>query len=281
MANLLFHLPAKLRAKLRAKLLRPLWLMLLLLPTSQLSAVEQSSPSKPLRIAVAANFAATLKILLADLPNKEQIELQIIGAATGTIYQQIMHGAPFDLFLSADATRPELLEQAGLIVADSRKTYAYGQIALWSATKNITSLNVLNDYTQRLAIANPETAPYGKAAQQALAHLSLWQQLKNQLITGINISQTFQQVRSQAVPLGIVAYSQLKVHQYQGLVIPAEYYQPIAQQLVIIKSSQQVQLAKQISAFILQTSSQEKLQQLGYLAPASPATISQAKAEND
>ncbi|SEK74515.1 molybdate transport system substrate-binding protein [Colwellia chukchiensis] len=250
---------------IRARLLAALCITALLLPTPQLSAIEQSQQSKPLRIAVAANFAATLELLMADLPNKDQFQLQIISAATGTIYQQIKHGAPFDIFLSADALRPELLERAGLILADSRKTYAYGQIALWSATDRIDSFAVLDNYHQHFAIANPDTAPYGKAAQQALMHLSRWQPLKAQLITGINISQTFQQVRSQAVPLGIVAYSQLLMNNYQGLLIPTSYYQPIAQQLVILKSSQQQALAEKITAFILQANSQEKLQQLGYL----------------
>jgi molybdate transport system substrate-binding protein len=245
---------------------RLIFVIWLALQTSHACALEKQKQATPLRIAVAANFAPALKILLADLPNKGHINYQIISAATGTLYQQIKHGAPFDLFLSADETRPALLEQKKLIIANSRKIYAYGQIALWSATQPLNNLSELNNYSGKLAIANPNTAPYGKAAQQALKHLSLWPQLKRKLITGININQTFQQVRSQAVPFGIVAYSQLVINRYQGSIIPPEYYQPIAQQLVIIKSSQQVELAQQISNFILQASSQDKLQQLGYLS---------------
>lgn len=251
-------------------MLKLLVISLIWLALQASQAFGDEKQKQPLRIAVAANFAPALKILLADLPNKDQINYQIISAATGTLYQQIKHGAPFDLFLSADLTRPELLEQDKLIMPKSRKTYAYGQMALWSATENLQSISALNNYTGKLAIANPDTAPYGKAAQQTLQYLSLWSKLNKQLITGINISQTFQQVRSQAVPLGLVAYSQLVINQYQGIVIPAEYYQPIAQQLVIVKSSQLPVLAQQISDFILQKSSQNKLQQLGYL----PITLS-------
>ena len=250
--------------------LATIWLAL---QASHVYAIEQTlAQQRPLRIAVAANFAPALKVLLADLPNRTQIDYQIISAATGTLYQQIRHGAPFDLFLSADSIRPALLEQEHLIIKDSRKSYAYGQIALWSATQHLTSLNVLKDYSGNLAIANPDTAPYGKATKQALKHLSLWSQSKNKLVTGINISQTFQQVRSQAVPLGFVAYSQLKMNQYQGLLISEQFYQPIEQQLVIIKTSKQVAIAQKVSDFILQISSQEKLKQLGYLP---------VKAEND
>ena len=241
-------------------------LVWLAIQANQLYAADSQTQPRPLRIAVAANFAPALKILLADLPNRNNIELQIISAATGTLYQQIKHGAPFDMFLSADTSRPARLEQDNLIIADSRKTYAYGQIALWSATQPLTSLDELNNYAGNLAIANPDTAPYGKAAQQALQHLSLWSHVEGKLITGINISQTFQQVRSQAVPLGIVAYSQLAINNYHGIIIPSEYYQPIAQQLVIVKSTPQAKLAQTISDFILQASSQNKLQTLGYLS---------------
>ena len=254
----------KLMPKLQQKLLL-LCVIWLALQASHACALEKPKQTKPLRIAVSANFAPALKVLLANLPKKDAIDIQMISAATGTLYLQIKHGAPFDLFLSADSTRPELLEQEKLIIADSRKTYAYGQIALWSATQSLSNVSELNHYSGKLAIANPDTAPYGKAAQQALKNLSLWPQLKNNLITGININQTFQQVRSQAVPFGIVAYSQLAMNKYQGIIIPPKYYQPIAQQLVIIKSSQQVKLAQQISDFILQEDNQEKLVQLGYL----------------
>lgn len=240
-------------------------------------AMAEKAQAGPLRIAVAANFAPALKILLADLPNKEQFNLQIISAATGTLYLQINHGAPFDLFLSADATRPELLEQAHLILENSRKTYALGQIALWSATQPISHLNTLTHYEGKLAIANPDTAPYGAAAQQALTYLSLWPKIKSNLITGININQTFQQVRSQSVPLGIVANSQLVMNKLNGVIIPTNYYQPITQQLVIIKSSRQVALARKISDYILQASSQARLQSLGYLAVTSSNPLDEAK----
>ncbi|MGB2740664.1 MAG: molybdate ABC transporter substrate-binding protein [Cognaticolwellia sp.] len=287
--SLVTKLRANLRAKLRADvlslLLNNFWqvvvqnlrvkspkkiislcLIWLALQASQVYAADNPTQQRPLRIAVAANFAPALKVLLADLPNKNNIDIQVISAATGTLYQQIKHGAPFDLFLSADTSRPALLEQDDLIIADSRKTYAYGQIALWSATQPLNSLDELNHYSGNLAIANPDTAPYGKAAQQALKHLSLWSHVEGKLITGININQTFQQVRSKAVPLGIVAYSQLAINNYQGVIIPSEYYQPIAQQLVIVKSTPQAKLAQTISDFILQTSSQNKLQKLGYLS---------------
>lgn len=233
--------------------------------TSQAFTNEVSKQTTPLRIAVAANFAPTLKQLLSDFPDKNKINYQIISAATGTLYQQIKHGAPFDIFLAADSIRPEKLEQEKLITPNSRKAYAYGQLALWSAVTPFTDLSQLRTFSGKLAIANPSTAPYGKAAKQVLQHLSLWSSQKNNLVTGININQTFQQVRSQAVPAGIVALSQLKINNLQGVIIPTKYYQAIEQQLVILKSSKQVKNAKKISAFLRSKSSQMKLSKQGYL----------------
>lgn len=231
----------------------------------QTSINEFDKQHKPLRIAVAANFAPALERLLNNFPYKDNIKYQIISAATGTLYQQIKHGAPFDLFLSADSLRPKKLEQEQLIILNSRKNYAFGQLALWSATQQFDDLKKLNSFSGYLAIANPNTAPYGKAAQQVLKNLSLWSQLKNRIVTGININQTFQQVRSQAVPIGIVALSQLQINKFKGVIIPAKHYHPIAQQLVILKASKQIKNAQHISNYILRESTQAKLNKLGYL----------------
>lgn len=219
---------------------------------------------KPLRIAVAANFAPILNRLLPSFTEQTQLEVQIISAASGTLYQQTVHGAPFDLFLSADSIRPALLEKEQLVVKNSRKTYAYGQLALWSAKKNLTDLSALSQPISRLAIANPATAPYGKAAKQVLEHLSIWPKVSDRLVTGININQTFQQVRSQAVSIGIVALSQLRFNKLQGVPIPSHYHQPIAQQLVILKSSKQRENAQLFSQFLMLPKTQKQLIALGY-----------------
>lgn len=240
-------------------------LMWLIFSLNHSNASEIQKQQVPLRIAVASNFALVLKQLLAEFPDKDKIELQIISAATGTLYQQIKHGAPFDIFFAADSLHPEKLAQEQLIITDSRKTYTYGQLALWSATQQINDLNILKNLSGYLAIANPNVAPYGKAAKQVLEHLSLWSSLKDKLVTGININQTFQQVHSKAVPIGIVALSQLKINKLHGFIIPSNYYQPIAQQLVILSTSKQVGNAEKVSNYLLKKQSQNRLQALGYL----------------
>ena len=183
---------------------------------------------QPLRIAVSSNFTPVLKSLLAEFHQQTGIKTQIISGATGAMYIQIQHGAPFDIFLAADHLRPEALEQQGLIVPNSRKTYALGQLALLSM-KSKTQLKDLSILPPRFAIANPDTAPYGKAAKQTLEHLGLWYKYQPTLIIGMNINQTFSQVRTQAVNMGLVANSQLVLNQLNGTIIPADYHQPITQ----------------------------------------------------
>ncbi len=219
--------------------------------------------NKPLRIAVAANFTPVLKKLLVVFEQQTQIKTQVISGASGAMYLQIKHGAPFDIFLSADSKRPQQLERDNLIVAGSRQTYAVGQLALLTSTLT-PSLASLHDIPKRFAIANPDVAPYGKAAKETLAYLNLWPRYKNRLIKGININQTFAQVRSKAVMSGLVAYSQLVLNNLSGVVIPTNYHQPITQQLVIIKKSQNQEKAKQLSHFLRSKKIQHLISQYGY-----------------
>ncbi|MCJ8296036.1 MAG: molybdate ABC transporter substrate-binding protein [Colwellia sp.] len=232
---------------------------------------EQGS-STPLRIAVAANFTPVLKVLLEDFHKKTGIKTQIISGASGAMFLQIKHGAPYDIFLSADSRRPEQLEQTGFALENSRKTYAIGQLALYSAiissleplSLEQLSLNLLKSPPARLAIANPDIAPYGKAAKEALNHMGLWQAYQHRLIKGINIGQTFAQVRSKAVSSGIVANSQLVLNNLSGVLIPTSYHQAIEQQLIIISASKQQATAKKLSDFLLSAKSQATIVSYGY-----------------
>jgi molybdate transport system substrate-binding protein len=235
-----------------------LWCVLWQLPAQ--------AQAQPLRVAVATNFSATLAKLIDDYQAVTNTTVQISSASTGMLYHQILHGAPFDIFLAADSIRPELLERQQLILENSRKTYAFGQLALWSASQTNISLNTLKTHDGRLAISNPKISPYGKAASQLLKHLALWKKVQGRLVMGNNIGQTFQHLHTGAVPLGLVAYSQVADKpQRQVVKIPAQLHQPIIQQLVILKRSNKIDQAKQFVAFLLSKDSQHKLKQRGYL----------------
>ncbi|PHR84269.1 MAG: molybdate ABC transporter substrate-binding protein [Colwellia sp.] len=239
-----------------------------------LSVASNHNIEQPLRIAVAANFTPVLKKLLIEFHQQTNINTQIISGATGALFLQIKHGAPFDIYIAADSIRPQRLEQQNLILTDSRKTYAIGQLALLSMNKK-SRLSDLARPPKYFAIANPDIAPYGKAAKQTLQYLGLWQQYQHSLITGININQTFAQVRSQAVSSGLVANSQLVLNKLDGVVIPSSYHHPIQQQLVIIKNRDNIAQAKRLSQFLLSPKIQQTIVSFGY---ANNALLLQEKA---
>lgn len=225
-----------------------------------------------LRIAVAANFFPTLTKIIPPIEESQCIKVQIISGSSGTLFQQIIHGAPFDLFLSADSLRPQLLIEKNVALKSSLHTYAIGTIAFWSASWQPKALlpdfeqiiSTMTNSTQRIAIANPDIAPYGVAAKEMLGKNNLWQIVAQRLITGVNINQTFQQVRSQGVQLGVVAKSQLVQNQLVGVDIPTEQYQAIRQQLVILSRSKYPNEAQKIIDFLLTKSTQQTLSQFGY-----------------
>ena len=255
---------------LRLLLVSILLLNLLAVNTSQAQQSKTSNTNdqtnKPLRVAVAANFTPVLKVLLKDFTSQTGINTQVISGASGAMFLQIKYGAPFDIFLSADSRRPKELEQAGYALKGSRKTYAIGQLALYSSmnNSNTNSLVQLNKPPARFAIANPDIAPYGKAAKEALTHLGLWQVYEPRLVKGINIGQTFTQLRSKAVASGIVANSQLVLNNLSGVIIPSSYHQAIEQQLVILKVSEQQVAAEKLSHFLLSSQSQKRITRYGY-----------------
>ncbi len=229
-----------------------------------------------IRVAVAANFKTVLQSLADQYtrqfvdkekkPNSEPPEILVSSASSGVLYNQITQGAPFDLFLSADTRRPEMLEKEKRVVEGSRQPYAYGCLVLWtpSADQPLT-INDLKDWKGRLAIANPATAPYGQAAQQVFEKLGLWDTFQPRLVRGSNIQQTWQFVESGAAPTGMVAWSQLVGRQGAKIsFIPANLYQPIRQELVVLKQGGETTLAKQFAEFILSENSQKYIESHGY-----------------
>ncbi len=225
-----------------------------------------------LKVAVAANFKPTLETLARTFEQETGHHLLISAASSGVLYNQIVYGAPFDVFLSADAERPARLEAQGLTLAGSRQTYALGALVLWrpvleSGDKTL-SIDDLTDLKGRLAIANPATAPYGFCAQQVLEHLGLWRSIQPRLVKGASIAQAWQFVASGNAPAGLVAKSQVmdyindKSRFYQ---IPDNLCQPIRQELVILKHTSEPQAARELSDFLLSPAAQQIVEEHGYI----------------
>jgi len=183
----------------------------LLLIAFALSGTVQADEA--LIIAVASNFRSTAEKIAEAFTNEIGIPVRLSSGSTGKLYAQIVNGAPYDIFLAADTARPRLLEEAGDAIDGSLIAYAIGKLALIStdpALKGQSCLGVLKSGSyRRIAIANPETAPYGAAAKAYLVAEGIWEQAVPRMIMGESISQTFQFAATANATLGIVATSQL------------------------------------------------------------------------
>lgn len=204
-----------------------------------------NASAESLSVAVASNFLPTLRQLADDFTARTGHVLRISSASTGKIYAQIKHDAPFDVFMSADEVRPELLIRNGLAVESSATIYAIGRLVLVSNIKSDSScLDVLQSKElKHLAIANPATAPYGMAAKRVLEHYERWELLQDKLVLGENIAQAYQFVFTRNAEAGLIAYSMLKQGKESNFVciwpVPEDLHQPIRQKMVVLKKYQE------------------------------------------
>jgi molybdate transport system substrate-binding protein len=225
----------------------------------------------PLHIAVAANFTAPAKAIIADFKKDTGKTVLPSFGSTGMLYAQIRNGAPFGLFLAADSRRPRLLAEQGLAVPDSRRTYAIGRLVLWSPDAGLVKggAAALSDGKfSRLAIAEPKAAPYGAAAKQVLEHLGLWTNLSPRIVRGQSITQTYQYVASGNAQLGFVALSQIAMltpaHKGSQWLVPQSFYTPIAQQVVLLKKAANDAEAKAFYDYLKSPKVEKIIREYGY-----------------
>ena len=219
--------------------------MMLLLLFSAGVFLSDPVTADTLKVAVASNALKAVEDIAQRFEKSTGHKILISAGSTSKLYTQIVHGAPYDIFLAANEREPQSLQERDLILPGSRFTYAVGRLVLFSkdpariGTDGVSYLR--GGKYQRLAIANPETAPYGKAAQEVLQSLGLWQSIGAKLVRGENIGQAFQYTVSGNVDAGFVAWSDVK---QQGSdrsgsywLAPASLYAPLRQQAVILKRS--------------------------------------------
>lgn len=246
-------------------------------------SIPLPSYAQSLRIAVSANFAKPVEKLVEMFSKSTPLNAQITVASTGVLYQQIRHGAPFDIFFAADIRRPQLLEEQGLVFDQYRKTYAIGQIALWSAiSKTEISLEDLKQYKGRIALAGPHIAPYGLAAKEALISSNLWSKYNDKLIVGNNINQTYQQIFTGAVKFGFISYSQLLDSKVgKGVLIDQKLHHSLEQQMVVLNNAKNIKIASQFFEFILTKQAQGFLSENGYLPAITVPLVTEVHKQQD
>ena len=262
------------RAKLQA-----LWsVVVMVLAIGGLSGLVQPSfaVAEEVTIAAASDLNFAFKELVAEYEKITGNHVKLSLGSSGNFYAQIRNGAPFDLYFSADIGYPKKLEEAGLTVPGSLYRYAVGRIVIW--TGHESQINVAKGFEalqepkiKKIAIANPKHAPYGRAAVAAMEYFKVYEQGKDKLVLGENISQAAQFVESGACEIGVIALSlaMAPAMKTRGTYweIPAEAHPPLEQGMVIMRSSQRQEAAKQFLAFIKGMQGQEIMTRYGFTLP--------------
>ncbi len=223
------------------------------------------------QVAVAANFTAPMQRIAAEFEKDSGHKAALMSGATGKFYAQISHGAPFEVFLSADDETPARLEKDGLAVAGSRFTYATGRLVLWSAREGYVDdkgeVLKKGDF-RHLAIANPRTAPYGAAALQVLGKLGLQPALTPRFVQGENIAQTHSFVVSGNAELGFVALAQVykdgRLGAGSAWIVPASLHAPIRQDAVLLMKGASNPAAAALLKYLKGDKARAIIQSFGY-----------------
>lgn len=222
------------------------------------------------KVAVAANFTDAAKEIAARFKAKTGHEANLSFGSSGQFYAQIANGAPFEVFLSADAERPLKAEAEGLAVPGSRFTYATGRLVLYSKTPGLVDGKgavLKTGKFDKLSIADPKTAPYGEAAVETLTKLKLYDALKPKIVQGSSITQAFQYVQTGAAELGFVALSQV-INEPGGSrwLVPAADHAPIDQQAILLKTAEKSEAARAFLAFLKGPEAKAIIRRCGYEA---------------
>ncbi|PYP91867.1 MAG: molybdate ABC transporter substrate-binding protein [Candidatus Angelobacter sp. Gp1-AA117] len=240
-----------------------------------LPALAQPAPTE-ITIAAAADLNFALKDVAARYEKETGQKIKLSFGSSGNFYSQISNGAPFDLFFSADLEYPRKLAAAGLVEPNTLYPYAVGQIVVWVRNDSRLDLQkglnaLLDPAVSRIAIANPEHAPYGKAAVAAMKHESIYDKISSKLVLGENISQTAQFVDSGSADAGIIALSLAIAPTFRERgrysVIATSDYPPIDQGAILLKSSANKEAARAFLNYLRKPEIVEVMHSYGFSQP--------------
>ena len=245
--------------------------LVVFMPANGLTATTQE-----LTIAAASDLNFAFKELVAEYEKQTGNHVKLSLGSSGNFFSQIQNGAPFDLYFSADIGYPKKLEEAGLTIPGSLYRYAVGRIVVW--TGNESRIDVAKGFDslrepsiKKIAIANPKHAPYGRAAVAAMEHFKVYDQVKDKLVLGENISQAAQFIESGACDIGIIALSLALAPTMKARgtywEIPAGAHPPLEQGAVILKSSTHQESAKRFLEFMKGSQGQEIMKRYGFTLP--------------
>lgn len=244
------------------------WGIASLLLAACVSPAETSKP-EPLVVSAASNLILAFEELGARYQQETGIPVTFNFAASGQLAQQIDQGAPVDLFVAANIAYVEDLAAKGRVLPDSVKIYARGRLTLWTRSDSTLTVNTVEDLlkpeVQRVAIANPEHAPYGMAARQALQTAGAWREVQPKLVLGENVRQALQFAETGDVDVAIVPLALSIASDGSWTLVPENLHTPIDQALGVVADSQRQAQARDFAAFVLGPQGQTILHKYGFV----------------
>ena len=238
-------------------------------------AQEKSAPE--LVVAAAADLSSALKDIADGYEKKTGVKVKLSFGASGALTQQIQNGAPFDLFFSADMDYPRQLVSGGAADGASLYQYAVGKLVLWVPADSPLDVEhkgmsvLLDPSVKKISVANPQHAPYGRAAVAALKHAGMYDQLSDRLVLGENVSQAAQFVESGNAQAGFVALAHAVAPAMQGKgkywEVPSDFYPPLAQGVIVLSYSQHKKEAAEFVAYVKTKETAALLQRYGFTLP--------------
>jgi molybdate transport system substrate-binding protein len=245
------------------------------LSTCQRTRLVSESPVT-LTVSAAADLTPAFEELGRLFENDTGIKVIFNFGSTGQLTQQIEQGAPVDLLAAANVSFVEELERKNLIIPDTKSLYAQGRITLWTRSDSSLKLQSIEDLAKpevrRIAIANPEHAPYGEAARQALQSAGIWERVSSRLVFGENIRQTLQYAETGNVDAAIVALSLSINSNGRWVLISDKLHQPLNQALAVIRSTKHEAEARRFAGFINSLQGRPIMRKYGFILPGEEAS---------
>ncbi|MEW9053454.1 MAG: molybdate ABC transporter substrate-binding protein [Neobacillus sp.] len=244
---------------------------LLILTTGCTSTKSKESDVHELKIAAASDLALAFNDIGKLFEEETNSKVTFSFGSTGQLADQIENGAPFDVFAAANRKFVDQLREKDLIIPETQTTYAFGRIGLATLIDSPLSIKNLEDLlkpeVKKVAIANPDHAPYGLAAKQALETAGLWDELESKLVYGRNISDTLTFIETGNVEAGIIALSLYKEEEVNFQLIDNTMHAPLEQSVAVIRGTKQDELAKQFISFIRGPVGKPIMESYGFIVP--------------
>lgn len=234
---------------------------------------EQVNPSE-INVAAAANLTDAFAELGNRFTAQTGIRVVYSFGATADLAKQIENGAPFDVFAAADVEHVDELRHEGLVVAATQSVFARGQLVIWTPPGARATIERIEDLrrkdVERIALARPDVAPYGRAALEAFGALDLWPELEAKVIYGQNVAQVKQYAATGNADVALIPLSLVKPNEGRFIIVDERLHKPLDQALAVIKDSRKQEAARRFREFVLSDEGQMLLERYGYHRP--PAT---------